>query len=116
MKVTFFAVLIAGLGFIFSHIGVDKYNKLREETEKINSASQDDRYKLSLFRDQRNWWISLSNFVLWLVCWRLAGLVEKKEQALKELTRVFYSLTRFFHFFGPFESFFFEFVDNFESD
>ena len=69
-----------------SSFGVDKYDKLRHGNEKgMASATMDDRYKLQLFRDQRNWWISLSNFILWLVCWRLASLVQRKEQAMEEL-------------------------------
>ena len=41
-------------------------------------VAMDDRYKLQLFREQRNWWISLTNFILWMICWRVSGIMKRK--------------------------------------
>ncbi|CAD7935619.1 unnamed protein product [Amoebophrya sp. A25] len=69
-------VLFSVIGFGTSILGVEKYEKLRAEgTEHV---SLDDRYKLQLFRDQRNWWISGCNLILWLVCWRVQALMRWK--------------------------------------
>jgi len=75
-NVMFFFVCLACLGFVVSSMDIDKLSRLRDDG--VEHVSLDDRYKLQLFRDQRNWWIALSNFVLWLTCWRLAALINKK--------------------------------------
>ena len=78
----FFCVIAAG-GWIVSMLGLEKMEKLREgpDGQGVQHASLDDRYKLQLFRDQRNWWISFTNLVLWLVCWRLQALIKRKHVA-----------------------------------
>lgn len=47
--------------------------------ETMTWFSFPSRYKLQLFRDQRNWWISGCNLILWLVCWRVQAMMRKKE-------------------------------------
>lgn len=69
-------VLLAAIGFVVSLYGVEKYERMR--ADHVEHASLDDRYKLQLFRDQRNWWISGSNMILWLVCWRLQSIMRRK--------------------------------------
>lgn len=69
-------VMLAALGFGLSHTAVTKMEKLR--TEGVEHVSLDDRYKLQLFRDQRNWWISLTNLILWIICWRVANIMKRK--------------------------------------
>merc|ERR550519_397362 len=80
-NVLFFFVVISALGFVVSSMDIDKLLRLRDDG--VEHVSLDDRYKLQLFRDQRNWWIALSNFVLWLTCWRLAALINKKEEEME---------------------------------
>ncbi len=91
-NVLLFCVLLSCVGFVQAHFGVEKYEKLREggnvassqsssgETITFKDASMDDRYKLQLFRDQRNWWISLCNLVLWITCWRVQRLMRRHQQ------------------------------------
>ncbi|CAD7963961.1 unnamed protein product [Amoebophrya sp. A120] len=75
-NVLVFFVLLSCVGFLTSLYGVEKYERLRKEG--TDHVSLDDRYKLQLFRDQRNWWISGCNLILWLVCWRVQALMRWK--------------------------------------
>eukprot|EP00392_Amoebophrya_sp_AT5.2_P015643 g15858.t1 len=76
-NILIFFVLLSSIGFCTSLYGVEKYERLRDQG--TDHVSLDDRYKLQLFRDQRNWWISGCNLILWLVCWRVQALMRWKD-------------------------------------
>eukprot|EP00386_Alphamonas_edax_P005035 GDKI01015823.1.p1 GENE.GDKI01015823.1~~GDKI01015823.1.p1 ORF type:complete len:153 (-),score=25.92 GDKI01015823.1:46-504(-) len=80
---------IAGLALIAESISLNRLGEQKESVTTGHSTPQaEDRWRMKLWLHQRNWWISLLNFGMWLVVSRVSGLVfayrERLEKAREE--------------------------------
>merc|ERR1711998_537727 len=70
-----FFITLAALGLAKSLSGISYASHMRAESSL--HTDQDDRFKMQLFRNQRNLWITGSNLVLWIIAWRLQSILKR---------------------------------------
>ncbi|CEM03486.1 unnamed protein product [Vitrella brassicaformis CCMP3155] len=83
-RVVTFITLVTLVLFAYESVDLQKMRSTQAATSPYQ-VQMEDRWKMNLWRHQRNWWISLSNITLWIVCWRVSQLIAYYRKRIEQL-------------------------------
>ncbi|CEM03487.1 unnamed protein product [Vitrella brassicaformis CCMP3155] len=84
IRVVTFITLVTLVLFAYESVDLQKMRSTQAAASPYQ-VQMEDRWKMNLWRHQRNWWISLFNITLWIVCWRVSQLIAYYRKRIEQL-------------------------------
>eukprot|EP00919_Chromeraceae_sp_WS-2016_P075999 GHVR01179721.1.p1 GENE.GHVR01179721.1~~GHVR01179721.1.p1 ORF type:complete len:130 (-),score=16.54 GHVR01179721.1:77-466(-) len=85
IRISVFILLVA-VGY-FTHESYMCYSLIHTRPNMM-TVMQEEHFKKNMWMHYRNWWMSLFNFTIWTLIWRLPQIIQGYRHKLKDLKKI----------------------------